>query len=1300
MLQNLEFHQQESLINRSISRDKRSNPTVNVLKNNSQNQIKNSLTAHRKTHNTFSLPLSDEQEAIYLQQRLFADSTLHAICQTIHFNQHLDHKRLALAFRQLLQKNPFLCVKVVKQEDRYWQGLIKDSAQLDATFCVNNKLSLEEDTHIEKIIHDMRSVVSQLEKAPFIQATLVPLQSGDYQFIVCAHHIIIDELGWRQLYDQLIALYKKPDATLGDFISDDQTSASLFSIEHKQFMTVESQKKYWHNIVNNGDSLIALPWDRSKVSLQEDNAAGTYHFTLSNERSQSLLRTIEENHTTLFAVTLTIFQLLLVKLSSQHNFFIAVPVKKNEFTYDNNIKLSISTLPIPCPDKLVNPNTPVIDLINQNLERVIDSINHQNYGINNILKLMKQKPDTSRSPLCQVMFAFQPYRNKQSIYFENLCIGPLTSINKTETPKELTLFVEETNSGISIVFEYSRALLNLTTIKQWADSYSHLLSQFSDDARLTLDQFSSLTMMQSRVLQKRNSIVLPIQRWTLNDAIENYRSHSFNENTIEFKDQLLTHEELLNQVNYVATLLLQKQCKQGDRVAIYISQSSAFVVSLLAVSKIGAVFVPLNPSHPNARNLFVIKDAQCNFIIAIDDSNPPNCNNTLYLPENLEFDTINIDQLEKLETRSKSHTDESLLYILYTSGSTGSPKGVKVSHRNLVNCLITLQDEINLQITGRWLAHTTTTFDISLIEYLLPLLVGSNLLIAPSNVAENPSAILELIKLNPISVIQATPTYWDLLLKTGMQGCRVKKALVAGEVMSPRLARQLTSHCKFVWNLYGPTEATIYSTTYRVLATTHLDVIPIGKPLANTRVYILDDNHKQVLDGVIGTLWIGGANVALGYCNQKNSMELPFKADLIHPTQDRMYNSGDLASYLPNGNILFHGRKDRQIKIHGIRIEPAEIENKLKNVNDIKDALVSIDINNNKNQLIAFIIYRDNSDLLSDESLRKILGRDLPNWMIPHYFISVESFPMSLAGKTDIGKLFDQYKITNTNREEQKKLLSHNHQTLTKTEILLFSIFKKYLNDEITIDSDFFECGGDSLTATLIFSEWYQVTGKLRPINLIFRSKTVRQLSSAFDSYKKIVACRHSYQKNVLFVTPGFKGINIEFIRLLEKYCNAFDQVYPLTYLRNDKKLTLQSICSNFCDEVLSHKNFSRCAILGFSLGGLFATVTLQELLTLGIDVDRLILLDHANPHRHKEKYKNELFQYHVDNFNLSSINKPLMIFKSSLRTDYSDPNAPLGWDDYFTGHIDVHTIEGNHKNMLAEESIRQVSAIIDRSYR
>jgi amino acid adenylation domain-containing protein len=680
-----------------------------------------------------------------------------------------------------------------------------------------------------------------------------------------------------------------------------------------------------------------------------------------------------------------------------------------------------------------------------------------------------------------------------------------------------------------------------------------------------------------------------------------------------FEGEQLTYGELERRANQLAAYLRERSVGPETLVGLCVDRSLTMLVALLAILKAGGAYVPLDPDFPTERLRFMLQDSGARLLLTerrfVEGLSAADLDLVCL---DTELATILRDQ-DPVTTVAP--TGDDLAYVIYTSGSTGRPKGVMIEHAALLNELQSMAEEPGLGSSDVILAIATISFDIAGIELFLPLTVGARVVIASRAVARDPARLLELSKTCRATVMQATPATWRMLVQSGWTGQRELKILCGGEKLSRDLADLLVDRAGSVWNVYGPTETTIWSTVGRV----EKDALPvsIGRPVANTQVYILDDAGKPVPTGVAGELYIGGAGLARGYWNQPELTKQRFIDDPFGAPGSRLYRTGDEARFREDGNIECLGRKDDQVKIRGYRIELGEIETTLRQNPAVKDsAVIARDTENGESQLVAFVVPAIPEAAADGDALRSRLQQILPEYMVPAVFVNVPELPITPTGKIDRRALKSALAISATSVTELEKFVAPRSDLERK----LVDIFERVLEVRpVSITGSFFSLGGHSLLAVKLFSEIAKLCGSKLPPSTVFRAPTVELLAKLLtqegvtQTWASLVPIKPSGTLPPLFCVHP-RGSNLVRYYGLANLLGPDQPFYGLQCTPPDEKraasIRIEDMASEYIEAIRTVQPQGPYNLAGWSFGGAVAFEMAQQLVAKGESVGLVGLID------------------------------------------------------------------------------------------
>lgn len=662
----------------------------------------------------------------------------------------------------------------------------------------------------------------------------------------------------------------------------------------------------------------------------------------------------------------------------------------------------------------------------------------------------------------------------------------------------------------------------------------------------------------------------------------------------------------------MAAVLLSAGIQTGDPVGLMVDRSHQMIIALLAILKCGAAYIPLDPEYPGQRISYMLENSGAKLLLTEKKYKGRFASSTGEL--------VLEDAFEQAKERSPDNISLSikgndLAYIIYTSGSTGRPKGVMIEHHSVVNLLWDLRSRHGINEKDRLLAITTISFDIAVLELFLPLISGATIVITDSKVSRDGFALLEKISSEKITIMQATPVTWKIMLAAGWEDRLDFVIFCCGEALSMDLAMKLVQRCRSLYNYYGPTETTIYSTGTHISADD--TIITIGKPVANTEVYILDEHLQLLPAGEAGEVYIGGDGVARGYMNMPEFTAEKFIKDPFSSEKDQtLFRTGDIGKWTEDGNIYLMGRADQQIKIRGYRIEPGEIEACLLAQPGISDAVVIAREDTPGNKILAAYIIpatKGNDTVNDTQKLKKSLQQSIPDYMVPHEYVVMDSFPLLPNGKI--------------NRAALPKPEKHRHTGAVKTtvdntamETLVTRIWAETLDiDDVGLDEDFFELGGHSLIAVEMMARLEKETGTHLPIAALFESPTIRKLSLFLQSgntnasWDSLVPVRAGGSRPPLYIVHG-DGLNVMVFNSIPKYMDPEQPVYGLqpkglNGIENPDE-SMEEIAAYYIESVLKHDPKGPYFLAGYSFGGIVALEMSKQLRASGHEVKMLAMFD------------------------------------------------------------------------------------------
>lgn len=930
-----------------------------------------------------------------------------------------------------------------------------------------------------------------LGRGPLFRARLFSLAPDDHVLQMTIHHIVAD--GWslailsRELtehYKAYLAGHESPLPPL---------SLRYVEIARRQREWLESpafsaQSQYWKSRLTPAPPVLELPADFPRPALQTFNGA-VESFLLPSPLVERLQRLSREHGVTLFMTLFAAFGVILHRYTGLTDIAVGVPIaNRTDVDREAVIGLLVNTLVLRA-DLAGDPS--FRDLLLRVRDVALDAYAHQDFPFERLVEMLKPPRDMSHSVLFQVMFIFQNLPS-QVVKLPGLMLTypPIrTGTSKTD----LTLEVVERSDGLGMYAEYNTDLFKADTVRRLCNHLERLLLGILDDTAQSISRLPLLGEAEyHQITAEWNATATSeAMEGTVAGLFEHQAARTPEAPAARFeKERCLTYRELNGRVNRLAHYLRRQGADRGVLVGVLVERSLDMLIAVLAIMKTGAAYVPLDPAYPADRVEFMLQDAEIPLLVTEtalrDQVSIAAMARLLCLDRDVDAIGAESDADPYVSARS-----DDLAYLIYTSGSTGRPKGVQISHRSLANVLLAFQDHVGVRRDDVLVALTTLSFDIAGLELLLPLVTGAQVVVASRETAADPAKLIALLSESHATVVQATPTTWRMLLEAGWREARGMRILCGGEAFPPELAERLLATGASVWNAYGPTETTIWSTLHRVESGDN--PVPIGRPIANTRTYVLDANGEPVPIGVPGELYIGGIGVARGYLKRSELTAERFVPDRFSDQQDaRLYRTGDVARYRTDGTIEFLGRADHQVKVRGFRIELGEVESVLASHPAVAQAVVMAREDRPGDHYLAAYTRLAGAPGPSTAELRAFLKERLPEYMIPSTFTQLETFPLTPNGKVDRRQLPEP----DGRRAGPRSLLAAPRSELERT---IARVWRDVLRlDEVGVDDNFFDLGGHSLLLVRVQTRLRETLEREVPIVEMFQYPTIRTMAAHF----------------------------------------------------------------------------------------------------------------------------------------------------------------------------------------------------------
>ncbi|MCP4220112.1 MAG: amino acid adenylation domain-containing protein, partial [bacterium] len=1078
-------------------------------------------------------PLSSAQKRLYFLQRMNKIAMAYNIPALLLLEGAVDRQRLEEAFRQLLQRHEsfrtgFETVEeepvqriheqvefYIRDYDLTSPGKFSTSGRLasSATEFGSPRQKAGEGCGVrfslEEYAPEVRPVIadflrpSDLSRPPLLRAAVIKSAENFCFLLVDMHHIISDGISVEIIVNDFTALYA------GRELPELKVRYRDFACRQndgEQEENLKSQRQFWKNQFQGGIPLLNLPADfpRPPVQRYEGNSLA---FTLGEEETGKLKALAYAEDTTLYILLLTLFYILLAKLSRDEDIVVGTPVGGRSHTdLQSIVGMFVNTLALrnfPAGHKTVK------GFLSEVKNGTLQSFDNQDFQFEDLVEVLAVPRDMSRNPLTDVMFSLQ---NMEKPLFEAPDLKLTPCAFETDVARfDLTLTALEEGHELYFTFEYSSSIFKKDTIELWSEYFRKIVVSVLENGGQKIDEIEMISAAERKyILEVVNATaeVYPGPE-TIHGLFEVQVAKTPGNIALKYKDGEITYEQLNWKARGLARALSGMGIVPGSTVGLMVDPSAEMVMAILAVFKAGGAYLPIGPRHPRTRKEYILRDSSTGVLLTTralcggDEETLRSLipGGILYLEDEILYTETDNPEADNHGTGNHAtgnpETSSTVApagagdpaYIIYTSGTTGKPKGVAVEHGAAVNLLVSQAYRYPVEETDTYLLKTSYLFDVSLTELFGWFFNGGCLYILEKGKEKDPLQILETIKNETITHINFVPSIFNLLVsrltrENAMGLASLKYVFLAGEAITPGSVQQfrLFNGSVAIENLYGPTEGTVYASWYSLAHWGGSGSIPIGIPLPNVRLYILDSMDRLQAGGVPGELCIAGAGLARGYLNNPLLTAEKFTANPFEEGE-RLYRTGDLTRRIGDGNIEYLGRIDQQVKIRGFRIEPGEIESHLLAQPSIEEAVVATGEDSGGDRyLCAYFVSRCGMDIAR---LRAQLAEGLPDYMVPAYFMELERMPLNTAGKVD-HKALPQPEIKRENRYVAPG---------DDVEECLTEIWAGVLHLEketVGIDDNFFTLGGHSLKATILVSRIHKELDVQLPLAEIFRNPTVR----------------------------------------------------------------------------------------------------------------------------------------------------------------------------------------------------------------
>ncbi|MGG0792541.1 amino acid adenylation domain-containing protein [Brevibacillus laterosporus] len=1019
-------------------------------------------------------PVSSAQKRLYVLQQLEGAEQGYNMPAALLIEGPLNRERFEWTVTQLVSRHEALRTSFELVNGTPVQR-IQQHAKAKVSFWEVEESEVE--AHIREFVRPF-----DLSCAPLLRVALLRIKADRHILLFDMHHIISDGVSMNVLVEEFAKLYE------GEQLPSLRIQYKDYAVWQQTWLQSEqykAQERFWLEQLSKELPVLELPTDYPRPAVKSfsgDQVA----FTLDAETTQGLHRIAREHGSTLYMVLLAAYSALLSRYSGQNEIIVGTPVAgRPHADLERVMGMFVNTVALRCfPDgkKTFKAYLQEVKLTS------LQAYEHADFPFEELVEKLDVPRDLSRNPVFDAMFVLQNM-DRKPLQAKDLWVVP-HSFSQTAAKFDLTLQAEEAKDVIECSLEYSTALFRKETMQRWTRHFMQMLKAIAKDPEVEISRLEMLSETEKReLLVQFNDTAAEYPRdTTIYQLFEKQAEKTPDHIAVVFDDQRLTYRELNERANQLARTLRTQGVQSESVVGLMVERSLEMIVGILGILKAGGAYLPIDPAYPQERIRYMLSNSGTELVVTRKQFESSINVPGLYFEDSI----IGRQSTENVDVQLASHH---LAYIIYTSGTTGQPKGVMIEHQSILN---TIQWKVTAYHyrDARVLMLNPFVFDSFVTHFFAPIVSGSTVYFLNEQEAKDPTWIKRVIREQSITHLQSPPSFYSALLE-GMSAKdlqSVRNIVVAGEKVSKGLVETIRSlHPDIeIVNEYGPTENSVITSALPIKGTPEL--ITIGRPIANTRVYILGKHQELQPTGIAGEIYISGRGLARGYLHDEELTAQKFVVNPFNPTE-RMYKTGDQARWLPTGEIEYLGRIDYQVKIRGFRIELWEIEDRLLAYQGIKEAVV-VDREDSHGTRLLCAYYVTTGQAPEVANLRKHVSEGLPEYMVPSYFIRLESMPLTSNGKVNRKALPEPKGSLETGRE----YVAPRNQL----EEQLTHIWQDVLGIErIGVYDNFFELGGHSLKATALVARMHQQLQSEVPLRGIFQNPTIEGIAKLISGVKK-----------------------------------------------------------------------------------------------------------------------------------------------------------------------------------------------------
>ncbi len=1052
----------------------------------------------------FVFPLSFAQQRLWFLHVLDPQSPAYNMPFALRLTGQLDIPALERTLNEIVRRHEILRTTFDVLEEQPVQ-LITAVQQLELPLTDLSELPPEKrESETRRLILQDALRPFDFARGPMVRVSLLRLEAEEHVLSLTMHHIVSDGWSMGVLVNEVAALYPAFSAGGPSPLAELSVQYADYAHWQREWLAGEvlaEQLSYWKQQLEGAPPVLELPTDHPRPAVQSFKGAAEA-FTLSKDLSDALKQLCQSEGVTMFMLLLAAWQVLLYRYTGELDIVVGTPVaNRNQLSAEQLIGLFTNTLVL---RTRLSAQWSFRELLAHVRETCVGALAHQDMPFEKLVEELRSERSRSHSPLFQVMFASQNLP-EDDLELPRLRVSPV-DLGVTSALFDLTLNTLESDEQTYGSLHYNIDLFEPETIRRMCGNFVMLLEHVAAKPEQSISQLPLLTEAERHclVVEWNQTSRDYASGKSLQQLFEEQVERSPDAPAVSDQDKTLSYSELNARANQLAHQLRHLGVGPEMRAGLFAERSTEMIVGILGILKAGAAFVPIDPQLPLKRISFILKDVQARVIVTQQHLADE-------LPADFEMivcvDAGEVEQYSRENPPCETAT-ENVAYVIYTSGSTGQPKGVVVEHRHLCNTMLAAQELFEFKTGDVMSCIAPFTFDIFYFELLTPLLAGAHCLLVTNLEMLNAGVISDVLE--KATCIQAVPVLMRQILNSlatdhePRRYERIRHVFIGGEAVAPDLLREMEQAFPSAQLnvLYGPTEGTIICSHYQVANAETLRHQMAGRPMGKMRLHLLDAEGNLVPIGAAGEIHIGGASVSRGYLNRPELTAEQFIPDAFSEEAGaRLYKSGDLGRYLPDGNIEFLGRSDEQIKVRGFRMEPGEIEAVLGSHPAVRErVVVAREDTSGDERLVAYLVLEETATLTAGE-LRSYLKERLPEYMIPSIFVFLDALPLTPNRKVDRQAL----PAPDTTRPELEALVAPR----TATEERLAALFAQVLNlKEVGISDNFFDLGGHSLLGTQLMSRVQEAFQVEVPVYVLFEAPTVEGLAESIDAQLRAGANR------------------------------------------------------------------------------------------------------------------------------------------------------------------------------------------------